>query len=139
MKRRALHVIILGVIAALVLAAYMLLSTATDDRGSPELAQEWKEVLEPLATPEVAVRNNPDIQVARLRNGDWAFGLCRDSHGPRNRGGGTLVVKDSQAKTRVFFGHVCGPRYIEMGCSGAASLDEFYKLLASHSLTEQEP
>lgn len=41
-------------------------------------------------------------------------------------GGGTLVVKDSRGAIRAFFGHVCGPRFLEGQLERAKSLDDFY-------------
>src|SRR5262249_39307224 len=82
------------------------------NRGSPELAQEWRAKLESLGGLEEAKEKDHDIQGRQFPNGEWAFGFCRDSHG-FTRGAGTLVVKDSRGATRAFFGHVCGPEALE--------------------------
>jgi hypothetical protein len=105
------------------------------DRGSPELASEWKSLLAPLNDPDDAKQKYPDIQVWRFGN-EWLMGFSQDSHGLWRRGGGTLVIKDSLGKTRVYFGHVCGPEFGGF-CQGAGSLSEFYRLLIMSSFVEQ--
>ena len=78
------------------------------DRGSPALAAEWRDELAHYADPVAAQSADPEILVVRCRNGKWAFGRSKDSHGVWRRGGGTVVVRDSTGRTRAFFGHVCG-------------------------------
>src|SRR5262245_31672003 len=106
---------------------YLLLGG--NNSGSPELAAEWKATLAPLADPEEAMRKNPHVQGRRFANGEWVFGLCRDSHGRLHPGGGTVVVKDSRGAVRAFFGHVCGPRGLEGTLHQAKSLADYYRYL----------
>jgi len=87
------------------------LLTASNNDGSPELAREWQLRLESFADLNDAQRKDANVQGKRFPNGDWIFGLCRDSHGLLHRGGGTIVVRDSRGAVRAFFGHVCGPRF----------------------------
>jgi hypothetical protein len=55
------------------------------------------------------------------------FGKSQDSHGVWRRGGGTLVVRDSRGRVRAFFGHMCGPRYMEWAFGTQnLSLNAFY-------------
>jgi hypothetical protein len=96
------------------------------------LAEEWKHVLEPFENVEDAVQKEPLVQGKRFPDGDWVFGLCRDSHGRFKQGGGTLVVKDSRGKVRAFFGHVCGWLALEAMLREQKSLDEFYEYLLQH-------
>ena len=63
--------------------------------------------MEPFHDPDEAVAAHPEWFQHRFENGEWIFGYGIDSHGFAF-GGGTLVIKDSRGRTRVFFGHVCG-------------------------------
>jgi hypothetical protein len=63
--------------------------------------------MEPITNPEMAVRLHPDWAAIRFPNGEWVFGRGIDSHW-FSVGRGTLVVKDSRGRVRIFFGHVCG-------------------------------
>ncbi len=133
MTRRRLVIITVGVASLLVLVccsagALFILLFGVDDGGSPELAQEWKAVLEPLADPESAREKHPLVVSKRFATGEWVFGFCRDSHGLLQRGGGTMVIKDSRGEVRAFFGHVCGAGYLEL-VDAPQSLDEFYNSL----------
>jgi hypothetical protein len=118
-------------------AIILLRQIVASDRGSPELAAQWVTILDTFADPKEAERNVPNVQGKRFANGEWVFGLCRDSHGYQ-KGRGTLVVKDSRGDTRIFFGHVCGPRYLESELSRLQSLDEFYQRLQICSVKEHE-
>ena len=93
-------------------------------RGSPEYAERWRAILEPLPDPETAQTARPEVRSRRFPNGEWAFGVGRDSH--KYRDGGTIVVKDSTDRVRAFFGHVCGDGMLEMVLRRAKSLGEFY-------------
>ncbi len=108
---------------------WLYLLIGVNDAGSASLAEEWKLVLEPLGNVEDATQKEPLVQGKRFADGDWVFGLCRDSHGRFKQGGGTLVVKDSRGKVRAFFGHVCGWLALETMLREQKSLDEFYKYL----------
>ena len=122
--------IVLGAVLLIpgVCLAVLRVVFAVNDRGSPELAAEWKAELSQYRTPEEAQAKSRDIIVLRFGDdaGGWVFGRCQDSHGAWRRGGGTVVVKDSKGQVRAFFGHVCGA-----GNLGAAweqwSLEDFYK------------
>jgi hypothetical protein len=69
----------------------------------------------------------------KFDNGQWVFGVCRDSHSSRH--GGTVVVKDSRGDVRVFFGHVCGALQLSMPINEeeVEDLDGFYEFLLSRS------
>jgi hypothetical protein len=98
------------------------------DCGSPELALLWKAKLEPLGDLDSARQAVPAIPGRRFDNGEWAFGFCQDSHRQLRftSSGGTLVVKDSRGAVRAFFGHVCGPQFLQDQLDRAKSLDDFY-------------
>jgi hypothetical protein len=108
---------------------WLYFAIGINDTRSPLLAEEWKGVLEPLENVEDAMQKEPGVQGKRFVDGDWVFGLCRDSHGRFKQGGGTLVVKDSRGKVRAFFGHVCGWLNLETILRDQKSLDEFYDSL----------
>lgn len=85
--------------------------------------------MELIPDPDTAVQLHPDWGATRFRNGEWIFGRGINSHNLFELGRGTLVIKDSRGRIRIFFGHVCGGnpglwpndgRYI-------ATLDDFYK------------
>jgi hypothetical protein len=128
-RRRSLWLALgLGGLCAIMLCASLGVLAAVfavNDRGSSELAAKWKAELTEYSSPDVAQARNPDVIVIRFGNGEWVFGLCRNSHGAWTRGGGTVVVKDSKGQIRAFFGHVCGD------CLGAfwetTSLDLYYQ------------
>lgn len=92
--------------------------------GSPTYAKEWKERFEDLPDPEVAKARYPDVETKKYTNGEWIFGVCRDSHGPPPRD--TIVVKDSRGPVRAFFGHVCGAELLKYQLENSTSLDDFY-------------
>jgi hypothetical protein len=75
---------------------------------------------------------NPDWFAVRCVNGEWVFGHGINSHG-LHPGHGTLVLRDSRGRVRIFFGHVCGPNG---GLDWLATarqpmtLDGFYDMLA---------
>jgi hypothetical protein len=129
---RAAKVVLL--VVCTVVGVFLLLpAPGIDNSGSPELALQWKAVLEPLPDPERAKQAERAVQGRRFENGEWAFGLCRNSHHAyKGKGGGTLVVKDSRGDVRVFFGHVCGPRFLEAQLEQAASLDDLYGRCLKH-------
>jgi hypothetical protein len=103
-------------------------ASAGSDKGSSELAEKWRSELRNYQTPEEAVSKNKDVIIVRFANGEWVFGLCQSSHGVWKRGGGTVVVKDSNGQIRAFFGHVCGE-----GALGAVwehdTLDRYYRTI----------
>jgi hypothetical protein len=109
-----------------------------NDCGSPKLAEEWKAKLTPLADPKSAKAKDNDIQTKRFDNGEWVFGLDRDSHALIPSGGGTVVVKDSRGSIRAFFGHVCGQGASSIYMHEAKSLDEFYKKLLDCGFQEHQ-
>lgn len=93
-------------------------------RGSPEHAQKWREAFADITDPEMAKARYPEVACKRFKNGEWIFGISEDSH--ESPSGGTMVVKDSTGRTRVFFGHVCGPGFLQFMLKTPVSLEEFY-------------
>lgn len=106
--------------------AYLLIPTDYADRarGSPTFAAQWREILDQYPDPETAMSTRPEVMGKRFPNGEWVFGVDRDSH--KYRDGGTVVVKDSRGRIRVFFGHVCGGGMVNACAREAKTLDEFY-------------
>jgi hypothetical protein len=92
--------------------------------GSPKYAEKWRSELARFNDPESATSRHSAIAAKRFANGEWIFGVCKNSH--RYRDGGTIVVKDSRGNVRAFFGHVCGDLMLSHGFQQAQSLDEFY-------------
>src|SRR5262245_21034291 len=133
MRRRSTLLWLLAALAGSVLLAcggfFVLWAAASggSDRGSPELAAEWRAALLAAPGPDEAAAADPDVVVLRFPNGEWAFGKSQSSHGMWRRGGGTLVIRDSRGRVRAFFGHICGQRYVEWAFGTAnETLDAFY-------------
>jgi hypothetical protein len=84
--------------------------------------------MEAIPDPETATQLHSDWAAVRFKNGEWVFGHGINSHGFRV-GRGTLVLKDSRGRIRIFFGHVCGPNAgIDQNLSrNYDTLDSFYK------------
>jgi hypothetical protein len=119
-------VVTCSILAGLVgLVIYLTVPTDYSDRayGSPEYAARWRATLDALPDPEAAQAEHPEVVGKRFPNGEWAFGVDRDSH--RYRDGGTVVIKDSKGRVRVFFGHVCGGILAGV-LQRAKSLDDIY-------------
>ena len=106
------------------------------DRGSPALAAEWRDRLAQYPDPDAARSADPEVLVVRCRNGEWAFGCSKDSHGVWRRGGGTLVVRDSTGRTRAFFGHVCGGEDLGARWTEPPTLAVYYGWLAEMRFVE---
>jgi hypothetical protein len=96
--------------------------------GSPYGARQWRTAFADVPDPETARARHPEVAVKRYENGEWIFGIGKDSHGSPFRGG-TIVVKDSRGHTRAFFGHVCGDSILQKTLDKSKSLEEFYQSL----------
>jgi hypothetical protein len=96
--------------------------------GVPSIARQLKSEMESIPDPETATRLHSDWAGLRLKNGEWVFGHGIDSHWI-SAGRGTLVLKDSRGRIRIFFGHVCGNNAGMDWCTPDAykSLDDFDK------------
>ena len=142
MRRRTVLWILIGLVGTVVLACvgffgFWMAAAGGSDRGSPELAAEWRAALLAVPGPDEAAAVDADIVVLRFPNGEWAFGKSQSSHGMWLRGGGTLVVRDSRGQVRAFFGHMCGPRYMEWAFGDRnPSLDAFYDRVLKDVKTE---
>jgi hypothetical protein len=66
------------------------------------------------------------LTLLTFSNDNWLVMRCSNSHG--TPWGGTVVTRDSTAKTRVFFGHVCGSMTLR-----GNSLEEAYSNLVWHA------
>ena len=102
-------------------------SRACHDSGSPETAEQWKAILQPISDPAEAQGDR--VEVKRFTDGTWVMGLSQDSHAQNKPGGGTIAVKDSRGAVRAFFGHVCGPEWLGACFGRAQSLDGLYARL----------
>jgi hypothetical protein len=102
----------------------------SDAGGLPSVARRLKAEMEPIPDPDTALRLHPDWAAARLGNGEWIFGHGIDSHGLAP-GRGTLVVKDSRGRVRIFFGHVCGTNGPIGSMAPYWNLDAMYPHLTS--------
>ena len=140
MRRRTFHRILIGCAAIAVLPCgffgLWIAAAGGSNKGSPTLATEWRDHLARYADPDAAQLADPEIIILRCQNGEWAFGRSSNSHGMWIRGGGTIVVRDSVGRTRVFFGQVCG-RY-DLGARGSEpiSLDAYYEGMAESRFVE---
>src|SRR5262245_25362583 len=143
MRRRSTLLWLLAALAGSVLLAcggfFVLWAAASggSDRGSPELAAEWRAALLAAPGPDEAAATDPDVVVLRFANGEWAFGKSQSSHGAWRRGGGTLVIRDSRGHVRAFFGHMCGSRYMDGALrTSNPSPDAFYVRVLKDVRTE---
>ena len=135
MKRRAKLIIIAILIILVVGPPVSILglwfaTTFGSNAGSSKLAKEWRDQLNQYKSLDEAKAADPTLEVLTLTNGEWLFGHAQDSHGIWRRGGGTMVIKDSNGETHAFLGgHVCGPYYIGRVSYGVGSqnLVSFYK------------
>jgi hypothetical protein len=75
--------------------------------GVPSVARRLSAQMAQLRDPDAALDYHPDWFAIRCLNGEWLFGYGVNSHGFAP-GRGTLVLKDSRGRVRVFFGHICG-------------------------------
>ncbi len=105
--------------------------------GSEKYAIEWTEKFKPLDSIESAQKKYPDIKSYIFENGDWVFGICKDSHSSSQ--GGTIVIKESSGKIRCFFGHVCGSGYLSSAFhyKKYKNPEEIYRILISRSFIER--
>lgn len=141
MKKRTKIILIATPIALIFLTpvaffAFWILAAGGSDAGSPKLAAEWRDDLAKYPTPDAAIDADTTIEHVRFPNGDWLIGRAQDSHGMWRRGGGTVVIKDSNGDTRVFFGHVCGGGFISWGFGEHPDLISFYNRVSENEFTE---
>ena len=123
-----LIILVLGVPVSIL--ALWVATTFGSNAGSPELAKEWRHQLKQYKSLAEAKAADPTLEAITLANGEWLFGHAQDSHGIWRRGGGTMVMKDSNHETHAFLGaHVCGPNYIGRVSGGDRTQDlgSFYK------------
>lgn len=97
------------------------------DRGSPELASEWRQMLSEFDDPDAATAADGRVWAIRCENGEWMFGIAQGSHGIWRRGGGTVVTKDSNGDLRSYRGHVCWPIGSPFRGGSTESLAEVYE------------
>lgn len=128
-------VVMLGV--PLTFFAIWFAASASSDAGSPDLAREWRDELNMFRTHREATAADPTVEVVTFDNGEWIFGRAQNSHGIWRKGGGTLVVKDSNGEAHAFLGgHVCGNDYLYFGFKGVSDLESFYTRLAECGFQE---
>ena len=117
----------------------------TESEGLPSDARRWRAVIAPIPDPDAAEHNHPELTNSRdyfcikFPNGEWVFGRAVQSHKLVTKGG-TLVLKDSRGRVRVYYGHVCSSGGSHMSAYGdrAKSLDEFYaRMIEFKTFTEQ--
>ena len=124
----------IGTLILLVLVIAVGILTALALNRGPEMGLGSKERRElageirSFGDPEHIKTKYPFAAIRKYDDGKWIVGVGEDSHGDRN--GGTIVVQGSDGKTRVFFGHVCGPDFLQDGLSRSTSAAEFYDLLS---------
>ena len=109
--------------------------------GSVESAQKWAKRFANLHSIDAAHKKYPDIVVFRtFPNGEWIYGICEDSHS--SPWGGTIVIRDSKRNIRCFFGHVCGPGFLNsiLNFSPPENINSVYsKLLQNCNFEEYKP
>lgn len=72
------------------------------------------------------VAGRPRALLKSFPDGRWIACVHASSHG--ERGGGTIVSRDSSGEVHVFFGHVCG----HLSARGE-TLEEFYERLRGYN------
>src|SRR5262245_43434026 len=89
-----------AIVGLLALAGYLAFPRdySSTAKGSPQYAAKWRTAFEGVGDPEEAQRRYPEAAAKRFENGEWVFGVCRDSHTYQD--GGTIVVKDSTGAVR---------------------------------------
>lgn len=97
--------------------------------GSERYARKWSKRFASLESTEAATRKYPLIESRAFADGEWIFGICRDSHA--SPWGGTIVTRDSRGEIRSFFGHVCGRYFLRsrLKMDNPENLNHFYSLL----------
>ena len=143
MKKRTKIILIatpflLVLLAPVAFFAFWIVAAGGSDRGSPELAAEWRDELASYETPEAAMLADTAIEHIRFDNGDWLIGRAQNSHGMWRRGGGTMVLADSGGQTRIFFGHVCGGGFIRRGFGEHPDLQSFYARVMESGFEEHD-
>jgi hypothetical protein len=138
--RKVIRWVLIGAAVSCVLlcgfVGFWFAASVGSSSGSPALAAEWRDHLAQYPDPKSASAADPEVIVLRCRNGEWAFGLSKNSHGIWYRGGGTVVVRDNTGQTRAFFGHVCGGGHLGLGPVEPSSLAEFYTRLVESGFRE---
>jgi hypothetical protein len=138
MKHRTMMLVVgitllVGMAVCMVTAMLVNYLVGVNDSGSTEVASEWKAILQSNDDPSM---KHPGFEVINFPNGEWIIGFSQNSHGPFARGGGTIVVKDSRGNVRAFFGHVCGPHYLQTFFRETPDLDHFYARLKHWHFSE---
>lgn len=141
MKTRTKVILIATPIVLFLLApgaffAFWIIVAFGSDAGSPALAAEWRDEFTAYQAPAAATATDPTIEHIAFENGDWLIGRAQNSHGMWRRGGGTLVVKDSNGETHAFFGHVCGGGFLRWGFGEHTDLRSFYKRVTEYGFQE---
>ncbi|HBF34137.1 TPA: hypothetical protein DDW35_06200 [Candidatus Sumerlaeota bacterium] len=118
---------ILGLPVVLVLFFIVLIFPPMGE-GSRLSAKKWMRNFSNISTPRQAQKTYPSVVVKTFENGEWVFGICKDSHS--SMFGGTVVVKDSRGTVRAFFGHVCGGNFLRGAIlSRENNIDDVYRRL----------
>jgi len=140
-------------IAAALLLTFVLIVASTSPRmggGSHRYARKWrKQLLACQSLDEVKrhfncleiksradgasitdyvtekVAGRPDALIRSFPDGRWIACAYADSHG--DRGGGTIVTRDSSGEIHTFLGHVCGDLHAK-----GETLEEFYASLREY-------
>jgi hypothetical protein len=125
------------VVTTFLLVYFFTPSRTINNKGSRELALNWRNELTALADPESAAVRNNGITTRRYSNGEWVMGKCQNSHSDAD-GGGTVVLKDSRGEIRIYFGHVCGKGALSALFRGGSDLNSLYEYMRNDcQFTEQ--
>ena len=92
--------------------------------GLPSVARRLKSEMAQIPDPDTAIRLHPDWAALRFADGEWVFGHGMGATGFRI-GHGTIVLKDSRGRIRVYFGIVSGSNGPFHMWGNAKGLDEF--------------
>jgi len=119
--------IISGLFVILILLMFII-SFLPMGSGSESYANKWSQNFVSIKNINQATKKYPYLDYKEFETGEWIIGISSNSH--HNPWGGTIVTKDSNGIIKSFFGHVCGPAFLQMIFPRATSVDEVYKILS---------
>lgn len=132
--RIAVSLVLLGLIILFLLLGTDLHVMVGLGQGCSRHAEEWRIAFQHIPDPEAGQQAHADVTSKRFADGSWVFGICEDSH--KSIWGGTIVVKDSRGALRAFFGHVCGPRFLQELLEEAGSVEQVYEAILRKGFEE---
>jgi hypothetical protein len=113
------------------------------EEGLPSDARKWRATLQSYPNFDAVISNPPshegyvDYFSKRFPNGEWLFGIEVASHQIFSKGG-TVVIRDSLGRTRVFYGHVCSIGNTQYFADNSKDLNDFYTKFQQNSIFREQ-